>query len=834
IDDRGEIFENFQQLDVKNELSKWAVEYAVPNNTPSGLLKILKRHNYFSNFPSDARTIHQINSNIPYSQSIQIKPVLPGVYYHFGLANGIKKYIDKFFSDKTINLVIGVDGLPLAKSSGSTFWPILGYIRQLNQTAFPIGIYWCHEKPEDSNIFMNDFTEEVSDLILNGITVECPVHGTSLLRRVCFPDLDCSKRSHQGFFKKNQEQYHTPGLSSNIVNIPGINVVQNFSIDYMHCVLLGVMKKMLIVWKGSGEIGRVGVNQQKLPSDRKPRSLDELCRWKAIELRKFLLYTGPVVFYSLVSKKIYRNFLTLNVAMTIFLSPNFNHLAPYALVLMENIKIHSDPDSFASENINGETNIIKIVNICYNTHLKKEVILGRKFEAVECFFQKPIKSSDIGVYKISNCSKKIEMWNICDIKVKYAVLPIDENISRKMWAIVHFLDDNSVESVPVHWIENDQCAWPKNSHNIHKLRSNCVKTNQFEFNFYCVRVLSNNIKMLIEAEEKVLTAQYTSDISDYGSSKKRKSKDGAVDTITLTPKTLPSYMSIKKSKISTGFNVNSKFKTKINNTKAKSSKVQLCRIQASSSDSDDNMSLSNSVDYDSDKDNEYIPEIKNKTKLSYDDINEKIITIDNLNIPKINNKSVKNNESHNLVENDNKKATCLNINKEVPSAISNNIVLPSSSVDSSNSITTDYNSWTREIDYFMTAWPVSNHKELNHFEIKLQANEKDFKNKVKLELLRTGGKSAKHMIQKIMKKMFSDCVLKDFTYFGLRNKYNFSTLLINKIIFDTIQQSKFQIMKDDEIISIIGKLLTTAKARIENKKQAKDVSNSLQIEEILL
>jgi len=31
--------------------------------------------------------------------------------------------------------------------------------------------------------------------------------------------------------------------------------------------------------------------------------------------------------------------------------------------------------------------------------------------------------------------------------------------------------------------------------------------------------------------------------------------------------------------------------------------------------------------------------------------------------------------------------------------------------------------------------------------------------------------------------MFSDCVLKDFTYFGLRNKYNFSTLLINKIIF---------------------------------------------------
>jgi len=60
----------------------------------------------------------------------------------------------------------------LAKSSGSTFWPILGYIRQFNQTVFPIGIYWGHEKPGDSNIFMNDFIEEVRDLILNGITVK--------------------------------------------------------------------------------------------------------------------------------------------------------------------------------------------------------------------------------------------------------------------------------------------------------------------------------------------------------------------------------------------------------------------------------------------------------------------------------------------------------------------------------------------------------------------------------------------------------------------------------------------------------------------------------------
>lgn len=61
--------------------------------------------------------------------------------------------------------------------------------------------------------------------------------------------------------------------------------------------------------------------------------------------------------------------------------------------------------------------------------------------------------------------------------------------------------------------------------------------------FYTVLNLTFNYiydlctETLIEAEEKVLIAQYTSDISDYGSSKKRKCNDGAVETISLIPET---------------------------------------------------------------------------------------------------------------------------------------------------------------------------------------------------------------------------------------------------------------------------------------------------------
>lgn len=43
------------------------------------------------------------------------------------------------------------------------------------------------------------------------------------------------------------------------------------------------------------------------------------------------------------------------------------------------------------------------------------------------------------------------------------------------------------------------------------------------------------------------------------------------------------------------------------------------------------------------------------------------------------------------------------------------------------------------------------------------------------------------------------------------------------MFIDVTKQSKFPNVKDNEIISIIGKWLTTAKARIENKKPTKDL-----------
>lgn len=55
-----------------------------------------------------------------------IRTLKPGTYHHFGLASGIKKYAPENLVE--LKIAVGIDGLPLSKSSGNQFWPILAYI----------------------------------------------------------------------------------------------------------------------------------------------------------------------------------------------------------------------------------------------------------------------------------------------------------------------------------------------------------------------------------------------------------------------------------------------------------------------------------------------------------------------------------------------------------------------------------------------------------------------------------------------------------------------------------------------------------------------------------
>lgn len=374
-----DLSDNSDIIDISpaTQLAQWAIKHNISNVATSDLLKILNK-SYDSTLPIDAQTL--LKTDVSNFNNIPLRDVIPGKYFHFGIANRVKNhYIENAGSTNVIKLFVGIDGLPLTKSTKSTFWPILCYIRPHSNIVFPIGLYWGYDKPSDSNDFLRDFYDEIISLINSGIDIKnksgvitnkiiildtfccdvpaksfvlkikghsgfcsctrCCTEGEYLNRRVCFPDINCSIRTHENFVNKQQEDHHIGSTSSILTNIPGIDIINVFSIDYMHLICLGVTKKLINLWLKGTLKNRLSSAKSKMLSNnliklkncipidfqRKPRGVDEVPRWKATEFRTFFLYLGPVVLMNIVSKICYLIFLCLHVSIFILLKSNISN-----------------------------------------------------------------------------------------------------------------------------------------------------------------------------------------------------------------------------------------------------------------------------------------------------------------------------------------------------------------------------------------------------------------------------------------------------------------------------------------------------------------------------
>lgn len=79
---------------------------------------------------------------------------------------------------------------------------------------------------------------------------KCITTGVYLERRVCFPEVNITKRTHEQFLNKDDDDYQIGDMSI-LTEIPGINMVDKFPNDYMHCVLLGCVRKIILLWLGN-------------------------------------------------------------------------------------------------------------------------------------------------------------------------------------------------------------------------------------------------------------------------------------------------------------------------------------------------------------------------------------------------------------------------------------------------------------------------------------------------------------------------------------------------------------------------------------------------------
>lgn len=159
-----------------------------------------------------------------------------------------------------------------------------------------------------------------------------------------------TSRDHNSYINTLDEDFQVYDTISNLAELPNFDAIYSFSLDYLHLVNIGVMKKLLMLWVNKGPLN-IRIRARKIDelsnlimklnfyitSDfvRKGRSIQELSRWKAIEHRFFSLYTGPIVLKNKITEACYTNFMTLNIAMLILLSPNCSFLVDFAKELLD-------------------------------------------------------------------------------------------------------------------------------------------------------------------------------------------------------------------------------------------------------------------------------------------------------------------------------------------------------------------------------------------------------------------------------------------------------------------------------------------------------------------
>ena len=341
-----------------------ALFFKLPMTAVNAILALLRFLNHY--VPKDARTVFKTPRSGPISTDFE----------HIGLKNQLIKKMKtskSHINTREILLDVNIDGIPLFKSSNITSWPILISICNFSdKRPFPVSIFCGSGKPENLNSYLKPFVEEMLELEREGLLVDevhfsvkiraiicdaparsfiksiighggkkgcerCDVVGNTVHGRTTFKTKASTRaRTNESFRLKKDSLHHkstTPLLALNI------DMIKSFPLDYMHLVCLGVVKRLLKIWiNGKGidirhklSVEDINNINQKIfdcskhfPSEfnRKGRDILEFSRWKAVECRSFLLYSGVKILKGVLSEDKYHHFLLLHVAMRILLAPN--------------------------------------------------------------------------------------------------------------------------------------------------------------------------------------------------------------------------------------------------------------------------------------------------------------------------------------------------------------------------------------------------------------------------------------------------------------------------------------------------------------------------------
>lgn len=185
--------------------------------------------------------------------------------------------------------------------------------------------------------------------------------------------------------KQNRSVLGFKGISP-LPAMPDFNVIDDgFAIDYMHAVLLGIVKRLLKLWfdpqsrkksttsttikkynirKHIGKINERILKVKLMPSEieRKPRPITEKSTWKDNELRAWLLFYSSGVMRIIRAAREHKNFFVdhfeeyYGIENMVYNTHTMQHL-PDCVDNLEPIWVYSN---FAFENNNGK--LMRYVN----------------------------------------------------------------------------------------------------------------------------------------------------------------------------------------------------------------------------------------------------------------------------------------------------------------------------------------------------------------------------------------------------------------------------------------------------------------------------------------
>lgn len=142
-------------------LVRWQLKHKVTERAMDELLVWLKQHH----FPQLPKTIKTLKSSAKLLDH-HVERMATGEFCYFGLKKMLTQILmthqDNFPHRNICRLQFGIDGVPLAKSSGSSFWPILVKITDFPDV-LPIAVYHgiSESKPPDVHIFLEEFVQEL-------------------------------------------------------------------------------------------------------------------------------------------------------------------------------------------------------------------------------------------------------------------------------------------------------------------------------------------------------------------------------------------------------------------------------------------------------------------------------------------------------------------------------------------------------------------------------------------------------------------------------------------------------------------------------------------------